>query len=73
MKKHNPYVPVLVREAFGVPARVFARYGSFSIPRLLMEDFGLEHKVSLDGLSEKECEDAVEGLIKQEASGKGDV
>src|SRR5271166_4966687 len=28
IKKHNPYVPVLIREAFGVPARVFARYGN---------------------------------------------
>lgn len=27
IKKHNPYVPVLIREAFGVPARVYARYG----------------------------------------------
>ena len=27
IKKHNPYVPVLIREAFGVPARVLARYG----------------------------------------------
>jgi hypothetical protein len=30
----------------------------------------VEHKVSLDGLSEKECEDAVERLIKRETSGK---
>ena len=28
----------------------------------------MEHKVSLDGLSEKECEDAMERLIKQESS-----
>jgi hypothetical protein len=27
IKKHNPSVPVLIREAFGVPARVYARYG----------------------------------------------
>jgi len=33
-------------------------------------EFGVEHKVSLDGLSEKECEDAIEKLIKQETSGK---
>jgi hypothetical protein len=33
---------------------------------MLMVDFGMEHKISLDGLSEKECEEAVEKLIKQE-------
>ena len=27
IKKHNPSVPVLIREAFGVPARVYVRYG----------------------------------------------
>jgi Mitochondrial ribosomal protein L51 / S25 / CI-B8 domain len=27
IKKHNPYVPVLIREAFGVPARAYVRYG----------------------------------------------
>jgi hypothetical protein len=31
-------------------------------------EFGVEHKVSLDGLSEKECEDAIEKLIKHETS-----
>lgn len=68
MKKHNPYVPILIREAFGVPARVFARYGSHIDWIDWFEEFGVEHKVSLDGLSEKECEDAMERLIKQESS-----
>ena len=34
----------------------------------LMIEFGMEHKVSLDGLSEKECEEAVEKLVKQPPS-----
>ena len=28
----------------------------------------MEHKVSLDRLSEKECEDAIEKLVKQQPS-----
>jgi len=28
----------------------------------------VEHKVSLDGLSEKKCEDAIEKLVKQQLS-----
>ena len=68
IKKHNPNVPVLIREAFGVPARVYARYGEKSNAIVLILDFGVEHKVSLDGLSEKECEEAVEKLIKQESA-----
>lgn len=27
IKKHNPDLPVLIREATGTPARVFARFG----------------------------------------------
>jgi hypothetical protein len=65
MKKHNPYVPVLIREAFGVPARVFARHGTGNMFACLPVEFGVEHKVNVDGLSEKECEEAVERLIKQ--------
>jgi len=71
MKKHNPHVPVLIREAFGVPAKVFARYGTLS--SVVNIEFGLERKVSLDGMSEKECEDAVERLIKTETAGKADI
>ena len=63
-------MPVLIREAFGVPARVYARYGTTLHVQWLTIDFGLEHKVSLDGLTEKECEEAVEKLIKQEHAGK---
>lgn len=28
IKKHNPDLPVLIREASGTPARVFARFGT---------------------------------------------
>jgi hypothetical protein len=31
-------------------------------------EYGVEHKVNLDGLSEKECEDAVERLVRKGAS-----
>jgi len=40
--------------------------------RLILE-YGVEKNVALDGLSEKECEDAVEKLVKQEAVGQGSV
>jgi len=75
IKKHNPYVPVLIREAFGVPARVYARYGMQCCgrDRRLILEYGVEKNVALDGLSEKECEDAVEKLVKQEAVGQGSV
>jgi hypothetical protein len=32
IKKHNPDLPVLIREAAGTPARVFARFGAFLCP-----------------------------------------
>ena len=32
IKKHNPDLPVLIREAAGTPARVFARFGAFPCP-----------------------------------------
>ena len=32
IKKHNPDLPVLIREATGTPARVFARFGAFPCP-----------------------------------------
>jgi len=30
LKKHNPDLPILIREAQGTPARAFARFGSLS-------------------------------------------
>ncbi|KIM80129.1 hypothetical protein PILCRDRAFT_97997 [Piloderma croceum F 1598] len=40
IKQHNPDLPVLIREASGTPARVFARF-----------EAGVEKKVELDNLS----------------------
>ncbi|KAL1901235.1 hypothetical protein Cpir12675_000601 [Ceratocystis pirilliformis] len=53
MKKNNPNTPILIREALGTPSRVFARY-----------DLGVEKTQSLEGLSDKQIEDAVVGLVK---------
>ena len=74
IKKHNPSVPVLIREAFGVPARVYARYGIVLFEMRTDLEYGVERNVGLDGLSEKQCEDAVERLVKQqEAVRQGSV
>ncbi|KAL1977150.1 hypothetical protein VTN31DRAFT_9 [Thermomyces dupontii] len=53
MKKNNPYVPILIREASGTEPRVFARY-----------DFGKEKQESLSGLTDKEIEEKVTQLVK---------
>ncbi|KAF9044459.1 thioredoxin-like protein [Panaeolus papilionaceus] len=52
IKKHNPDLPVLVREANGTPARVFARF-----------ERGLEKHVELDNLSAAEVESKVGQLL----------
>ena len=31
IKQHNPDLPVLIREASGTPARVFARFGRYQL------------------------------------------
>ncbi|CAK7272585.1 hypothetical protein SEPCBS119000_005204 [Sporothrix epigloea] len=56
MKKNNPNTPILLREAQGTLPKVFARY-----------DLGRETSKSLDGLSDKQIEDVVSGLVKSEA------
>jgi hypothetical protein len=38
MKHHNPYTPIMIREAMGIEPRVFARY-----------EFGREKRVDLNG------------------------
>ncbi|KTW30682.1 hypothetical protein T552_00395 [Pneumocystis carinii B80] len=48
LKKSNPYVPVLIREAMGVSPMLWVRY-----------EYGREENVSLEGLSEEECEKRV--------------
>ncbi|KAJ4386725.1 hypothetical protein N0V93_009623 [Gnomoniopsis smithogilvyi] len=54
MKKHNPSIPIMLREAQGTLPKVYARY-----------DFGKEKSQSLEGLSDKQIEDAVTGLVQQ--------
>ena len=34
MKKNNPHIPIMLREALGTEPRVFARYGELWIRRL---------------------------------------
>ncbi|KAG5983133.1 hypothetical protein E4U55_000719 [Claviceps digitariae] len=56
MKKNNPQIPILIREAQGTLPKVFARY-----------EFGNEKAESLEGLSDKQIEETVAGLVKGEA------
>jgi len=53
MKKNNPQTPIMLREAAGTQPRVYARY-----------EYGQEKSESLVGLSDKEIEDKVTGLVK---------
>ncbi|KAI1196289.1 NADH dehydrogenase, alpha subcomplex, subunit 2 [Nemania serpens] len=53
MKKNNPHTPILMREAAGTTPKVYARY-----------EFGKEKSQTLEGLSDKEIEDAVTALVK---------
>ncbi|KAK5991061.1 Complex I [Cladobotryum mycophilum] len=55
MKKHNPNTPILLREAAGTIPKIYARY-----------DFGTEKSHSLEGLSDKQIEDTVTGLVKEQ-------
>jgi NADH dehydrogenase (ubiquinone) 1 alpha subcomplex subunit 2 len=78
MKKNNPNTPIMLREAAGTQPRVYARYGKFSFapdPVLgstvenarctdIIAEFGQEKSESLAGLSDKEIEDKVTGLVK---------
>ncbi|KAK2075166.1 hypothetical protein P8C59_009314 [Phyllachora maydis] len=56
MKKNNPSTPILLREASGTLPKVYARY-----------EFGQEQSSSLEGLSDKQIEDAVAALVKDGA------
>ncbi|KAI0869703.1 thioredoxin-like protein [Hypoxylon argillaceum] len=55
MKKNNPHTPILMREAAGTIPKVYARYA-----------FGVEKSQSLEGLSDKQIEDAVATLVKSD-------
>ncbi|KAK9453637.1 thioredoxin-like protein [Dipodascopsis uninucleata] len=52
MKKHNPYTPILIREAQGIQPQVIARF-----------EFGKEIKLPLEGINEKELEVTLEKFV----------
>ncbi|KAK3310887.1 thioredoxin-like protein [Chaetomium strumarium] len=54
MKKNNPSIPIMLREAQGTLPRVYARY-----------EFGKEKSESLEGLSDKQIEETVTKLVKE--------
>ncbi|KAG8944989.1 hypothetical protein FRC03_001837 [Tulasnella sp. 419] len=57
LKKHNPDVPVLIREAQGTPARVFARF-----------ERGVEKHVELDNLSSADVQSKVTRLLESHSA-----
>ncbi|KAL6871818.1 NADH dehydrogenase, alpha subcomplex, subunit 2 [Trichoderma novae-zelandiae] len=54
IKKANPNTPILLREAAGTLPKVYARF-----------EFGNEKSRSLDGLTDKQIEDTVSGLVNK--------
>ncbi|KAJ7596081.1 thioredoxin-like protein [Mycena floridula] len=56
IKKHNPDLPVLIREASGTPARVFARF-----------ELGVERHVELENLPAADVETQVTKLLQSSA------
>ena len=91
MKKNNPHIPIMLREALGTEPRVFARYGMpnkhiSGESELRLTDWNRVRqgeagiaiwyesilavsresvlRPSLLGLSDKEIEDSVTGLVK---------
>lgn len=75
MKKNNPQIPIMLREASNTLPKVYARYGT-SLPPLdqslkepltrFVPDFGNEKSQSLEGLSDKQIEETVTSLVKNE-------
>jgi hypothetical protein len=73
IKEHNPDLPVLIREASGTPARVFARFGAYrlslqhpSYPAVTTYNFteaGVERKVELDNLSSSDVAAKIAQLL----------
>ncbi|CAG7855062.1 SubName: Full=Probable nadh-ubiquinone oxidoreductase 10.5 kDa subunit {ECO:0000313/EMBL:CCA75570.1} [Serendipita indica DSM 11827] len=57
IKKNNPDLPVLIREAQGTPARAFARF-----------ERGVERHVELEGLSAEQVEQKVTDLLTKPPS-----
>ncbi|KAI9007374.1 NADH dehydrogenase 1 alpha subcomplex subunit 2-like protein [Gaertneriomyces semiglobifer] len=56
IKEANPTLPVLIREAAGVKARVYGRYA-----------FGQERSIQLENLSESEIENRVKQLANPQS------
>ncbi|EMD96093.1 hypothetical protein COCHEDRAFT_1019537 [Bipolaris maydis C5] len=56
MKKANPSIPIMIREASGTEPTVFARF-----------DFGKERKLALKGLDDKAIEQQVSDLVQKGA------
>ncbi|KAG8909635.1 hypothetical protein FRC00_009749 [Tulasnella sp. 408] len=74
LKKHNPDLPVLIREARGTPARAFARFGTYSRNQPtscqselrnadLTPEYGVEKHVELDNLSTTDVQTKVTELL----------
>ncbi|KAK3694815.1 thioredoxin-like protein [Podospora appendiculata] len=53
MKKNNPSTPIMLREAAGTLPKIYARY-----------EYGQEKSQTLEGLSDKQIEEAVTSLVK---------
>lgn len=72
MKKHNPTTPLLVREAFGVSPKIWARYGTnltFYTKKTCLQietEMGQEASVGVDGLSASEVEKKLQELAQKQ-------
>ncbi|KDD75044.1 hypothetical protein H632_c906p1 [Helicosporidium sp. ATCC 50920] len=66
LKKANPELPILVREASGVKARLTARFGTFG-GGLALKDMGKEMSKEVEGLSETDVSKMLEALVKAPA------
>ena len=73
LKKNNPNIPILIREAQGTVPKVYARYGRFAelthekqaVLTRTAAEFGQEKSQSLEGLSDKQITDTVTGLVME--------
>ncbi|KAI0711680.1 NADH dehydrogenase, alpha subcomplex, subunit 2 [Earliella scabrosa] len=52
LKQHNPDLPILIRQAKGTPARVFARF-----------ELGVERNVEVEGLSSSDVASRISQLL----------
>lgn len=57
----NPILPIIVREADGIRAKVIARYGSDLYFRFIL-DYNNTKEADLEGLQPSQIEDAVGSL-----------